>query len=87
MRALAIVAALALVGCASSPQKTVPVQTDPSKPFMVDCRYAAQNVLTAEKTLYDIRKVPTNQWGQAERQQVAWAKTMIWTVRMQCPGY
>jgi hypothetical protein len=82
MRLLAATAIVVLSGCATQvPQ--APAQpiapTTAMQPIGVNC-YTAQGAYLAslEQTVAERRGTP---------QDIAWARTLMWTVRTKCPGY
>lgn len=82
MRLLAATAIMALTGCATqmSQAPSQPIApTTALQPIGVNC-YTAQGAYLAslEQTVAEHRGTP---------QEVAWARTLMWTVRTKCPGY
>jgi len=83
MRLLAATAILALTGCATQASSQAPAQpiapTTALQPIGVNC-YTAQGAYLAslEQIVAERRGTP---------QEIAWAKTLMWTVRTKCPGY
>lgn len=82
MRLLAATAIVVLTGCATQASQA-PAQpiapTTTLRPIGVNC-YTAQGAYLAslEQTVAERRGTP---------QEIAWARTLMWTVRTQCPGY
>ena len=82
MRYLAAVAIVVLSGCATQaptapPQPIAPTTT--LRPIGVNCQQAQGAYLASlEQTVAQRRGTP---------QDIVWAKTLMWTVRTQCPGY
>jgi len=82
MRLLAATAIVVLSGCATqvsqAPRQPI-APTNTPRPIGVNCQMAQGAYLASlERTVAERR-------GTAE--DVSWARTLMWTVRTQCPGY
>ena len=82
MRLLAVTAIVVLTGCATqvsqAPAQPIAPTTTP-RPMGVNCQMAQGAYLASlERTVAERRGTP---------EDVNWARTLMWTVRTQCPGY
>lgn len=80
-----------LVGCASAPSSP----NNPIAPIAIDCRYATSMSADLERIINN-PSVSYGSWQQTfaslsghqtAQQRTSSAKTVLWTIRLKCPGF
>jgi hypothetical protein len=80
-----------LLGCASVPSSS----NNPIAPIAIDCRYATSMSAELERiisnpsvsyTIWD-RTFANLSGHQTAQQRISSAKTVLWTIRLKCPGF